>query len=66
MAFSGQREHHLIETWSTAQFQEVSATQLGYSWHPSAAAIILTQYSNRSQPPRKDNSFRGLVILKIE
>lgn len=58
IAFSGQREHHLIETWSAAQFQEVSATQLGYSWHPSAAASILTQDSHGSQPRREDNSFR--------
>lgn len=58
IAFSGKREHQLIETWSSAQFQEVSVTQLGYSWHPSAAAAILTQDSNSSQPRRKDNSFR--------
>ena len=58
IAFSGKREHHLIETWSSAQFREVSATQLGYSWHPSAAASILTQDSNSSQPRRKYNSFR--------
>lgn len=52
-AFSGRREHHLIETWSNAQFEKVSATQLGYSWHPSAATSVLTQDS--SQPRRRDN-----------
>ncbi len=58
IAFSGKREHHLIETWSAAQFREVSTTQLGYSWHPLAATSILTQDSDSSEPRKKYDSFR--------
>lgn len=48
IAFSGESENHLIESWSCARFGEVGVTQLGYSWHPSAVADILTRDRNIS------------------
>lgn len=57
-AFSGKTEHHLIETWRTAQFQKVSATQLGYSWYPSVATSTLKQDSSQQQS--EENLSRNL------
>ena len=69
IAFSGKSERGLIATWSRAQFHEVSVTHLGYSWHPSAAASILTQDSSRAPPQRRTAHLKkkkDLIRLNIE